>query len=258
MKPTKTTTKTQTELSWEQELAQEAASASTQVVTEAIMQEADGNYISTAGGKMSYNKQILPDTIDVVVAAYSRENAWYATRYVAGEVTTPACYSFAEDGKPMTPHEEAPDPQAKECSTCPKNQFGSSTTGGRGKACKNIRKLALVMFEEEADLDYKTAYLRVPVTSGENWAKYLMSLVNELKRPAYSVVTRITITPHAKKQFELTFKYVKSIESREVGEKLKELWVKEKLELTRPYALEEPREAPKKGKAVSESNEVHY
>lgn len=108
------------------------------------------------------------------------------------------------------------------------NEFGSSDTG-RGKACGNRRRLALVpigfynkrkgsrdfdleLFEDpkpvmEADI----AFMKLPVTSVAGWKKYVRHVSGEFNRPPFGVATRIYIEPHAKHQFEVKFEVIDAL-----------------------------------------------
>jgi hypothetical protein len=143
----------------------------------------------------------------------------------------PTCFAFHKD--PETKDEMAPHPSVfkedcftpqhdGECKDCPMNEWGSADKG-RGKACSNRRRLAIIpagsynrqgksnnydleMFDDEAH--YKSAeeaYLKVPVTSGKNFDKYVRELSEEFKRPTFAVFTRIWSEPDPKSQFKLNF-----------------------------------------------------
>jgi len=66
-------------------------------------------------------------------------NAWWEIGFdESGGGTPPDCFSL--DG--IRPEESCPHKQADNCLVCPMNQFGSD---GRGKACKNMRRLHLLI-----------------------------------------------------------------------------------------------------------------
>src|SRR5690606_25613194 len=90
--------------------------------------------------------------LEVVVVASVFANTLYADKFQPGVVSLPICYAFGDPDSDdpegtMRPHEEAEDPQSDACADCPMNQFGSAPEG-RGKACKNTRRLAVMLAED--------------------------------------------------------------------------------------------------------------
>lgn len=70
-----------------------------------------------------------------------RANAYWAIPYEeSGGNERPDC-SSSNGIHPDNPN----DAPAEECSMCPHNQFGSDFKGGKGKACKNIYRLTLLI-----------------------------------------------------------------------------------------------------------------
>ncbi len=104
------------------------------------------------------------------------------------------------------------------CKTCEKNEWASANTG-KGKACKNQRRLALITagnldsktreFTPILDPDHYTnsavGYLKVPPTSIAGYATFVKQLFAGTKRPPHGVFTRVKVAPHPKKQLEVTF-----------------------------------------------------
>ena len=110
--------------------------------------------------------------------------------------------------------------QSDKCSTCPKNEWGSSTNGGKGKACRETRRLLLIPADSITSVDAiktaEVAALRPPVTSLRNYANYVQTIAATLKRPPLAVITEISVAPDAKTQFKVNFKMIKAIEDAEI------------------------------------------
>jgi len=228
-------------ITWEEELAKDAVEHAANART-----PNPGAFISTLGGRFSYDGQSLPDTIKVVVVGSVRENNWYAKPFDSENPTGPACFAFSVPGTPMRPHETIKDPQAPVCGECPKNVFGSATVG-RGKACKNIVKLSVIMADElDSDGPPQSAMLRVPVTSAKNWEEYVRELATSSSRPPYAVITDITIKPNAKSQFAITFKVGKLLSDQVLTRSLKEMGPAALATLTEPYAASDADATPSK------------
>ena len=156
----------------------------------------------------------------------------------------------------MVPAEESDDKQHATCEGCPNMEWGSSPTGGRGKACKEKRRLALLprdCLERGNIKSAEMALLSVPVTSAKNWANYVNQLAAEYERPPWAVVTEVSVHPNAKSQFEVKFRTSAIIsDESHLGE------VHNRIEFARgvlltPYEKNEAEEAapaakPRKGK----------
>lgn len=97
----------------------------------------------------------------------------------------PACSSL-DDLKPLA---DSPKPQSSACATCWANQFGSEIdpTGakGRGKACKNMRRIYLLVEGHEFPF-----LLSLSPTSLKPAKRYLTMLADRKRHPA-TVITRI-------------------------------------------------------------------
>jgi hypothetical protein len=148
------------------------------------------------------------------------------------------------------PHPDSTDPQHVNCRTCPHNQFQSADTG-KGKACGNHRKLALIPEDagETADAIAAAdmATFKTSPTSNKNWDGYVKLVAATLAVPPLGVVTEVKITPDSKVQFKSEFKVASEIED---GSLIEALFNKEEAAmklLTTPYRPNE--EAPARGKA---------
>lgn len=205
-----------------------------------------GNYIKTRGGQLEYNGGIVPgNKMNVIILDHVLENAFYPERFDADSPQSPTCFAIGRDDDEMAPHEESEDPQHDACKSCPMNQFGSADTG-RGKACKNTRRLALLPEDalEEGIEDAEVAFIKVPVTSIKNWAGYVRQLKDTLRKPPLGVVTELSLSPDPKTQFKMNFKLIGTIDD---GEAIGELIEKRKTvdgALTAPYQKIEEQEKP--------------
>lgn len=180
--------------------------------------------ISTKGGFLMIDEQPVPgNEIDVVVIGAVHENQYFDGPYDPNTPQTPVCYAFSdpdldEPEDAMAPHEKARDKQGDDnglCANCWANQMASAQQG-QGKACKNVRRLAVVTsdsIESAEALDAaEVRVLKVPVMSVKGWAAYLRTkLAEEIQRPYWGVVTRIKLVPDPKSQFRVTFSFVELV-----------------------------------------------
>lgn len=205
-----------------------------------------GNYISLKGGQLSYNGGIIPgNKMNVIVLDHILENLYYVDRYDPDNPQPPAAYALGRDEEELRWHEDSIEPYAGElCKDSDINQWGSADQG-RGKACKNVRRLALITedsLDKVAEAD--VAMLRIPVTSVKAWAGYVRSLADQLKRPPLGVVTEISITPDPKTQFKLHFKLIGTIDDGDtIGELIEKRDSVEQM-LFAPYVMAEAEAAP--------------
>lgn len=109
-------------------------------------------------------------------------NAYWATEY-DGSNNLPDCSSF--DGKNGL---DGTSGELRSCESCPYNQFGSDIKGGKGKACKNMHRLYIMVSGQPLPM-----LLVLPPTSLRNWKNYLgKKIVVRGKRP-WMVLTKITL-----------------------------------------------------------------
>lgn len=164
--------------------------------------------IGTRAGILTYNGTPVPDNkLSVIVIASTHANLYYEGAYDEKNPTNPVCYAYSEDGENMRPHPKSSKPQHEDCATCPWNAWESDPNGGRGKACKNSRRLALIPADTTAE-DLKTAEiatLQLPVTSVKVWAQYVNKLSTLFARPPLGVYTTIGSVPDRETTFKLTF-----------------------------------------------------
>ena len=189
-------------VSYEDELAAYAAEA-------AESESIAGTFLSTKGAKLSINgNPVAGNVLDCIVSASIMENAYYPGKFDPSNPAPPACYAFGDDETTMKPHPDVVKPQHTECFSCPLNQWKSD--GDKGKACKNIRRLALLPADcintPSKIAGSERLYLKVPVTSVKDWGKYVHAVAAEFKRPPFAVITAISAVPDDKTQFKVTFK----------------------------------------------------
>lgn len=106
-------------------------------------------------------------------------NAYWADKFEGGN-QPPDCSSY--DGKQGLERETG---KARDCATCPYNQFGSD---GRGKACKNIHRIFILREGNPVPL-----MLSLPPTSLKYLRNYIAKRVLFKGLRSWQVVTKITL-----------------------------------------------------------------
>lgn len=194
-----------------------------------------GTFLSTRGGILSFDEEEQPgNQVCVIVLDMIKENTLYAEKFDPDNPASPICYAFGRGMEEMAPHHTMQSdltyfqPQADSCDVCPHNEWGSADKG-RGKACQNRRRLALIPAgyympkrgSKDLDLElfsdpkhFQTAdiaYIKLSVTSVENWARYVSQLASSVRRPPHGVITRLYLEPHPKYQHVVRFEMIEEV-----------------------------------------------
>lgn len=200
-------------VNWKDELRRRAAIASATEASTAT----GGNYFSLRGGILSFNGNTVPgNKMNCIILDSAIENAWYEDDFDPENPVPPDCFAIGRDEKALAPHENSEQPQGDEetgkCEGCPLNEWGSAAKG-RGKACKNLRRLALLPEDalEHGIDEAQVAFLKVPVMSVRNWATYVRKLEGMETAPI-GVLTEVSLVPDAKSQFRVNFKLVEELD----------------------------------------------
>lgn len=195
---------------WEEEMAQAA-------VAQASNEKPMGfnSSISFKNGRMAIDGEVVKDDeLAVVILAVVHENQYYKQAYDANKIQTPDCYSIGLEDESMAPHGESDDKQGDDeglCNGCWANKMGSAEQG-RGKACKNVRRIVVVPADAlESVAAFEQAEMRtakIPVMSVKGLGHYMRSkLQEEIKRPTWGVVTMMSVVPDKKAQFLVQFAF---------------------------------------------------
>lgn len=182
---------------------------------------ATGQFISFRGGQMTFRgAPVQGNKLDVVILASVFENVWYENEFDPNQPDSPSCYAFADSAAELRPHEQAKNRQGDDngtCEGCWANGWGSDPKGGRGKACRNTRRLAVISarpLDAESVAKSEIAYLKLPVTSVNAYSSHAMQVADVLKKPPLGVVTTIGVEPDAKNQFRVTFSVAAEIKDK--------------------------------------------
>lgn len=214
---------------------------------------ATGSFISIKGGIMSFAGNVVPgNKLEAVVVDSILENALYEGDYDPNNLASPVCFAFGRDEDEMVPHPnvvKAGTAQSETCASCPHNEWGSAEKG-KGKACKNVRRLSLITADTldngaQGVTDAHEAYVKVPVTSVKGWAGYVNSL-EATGKPPLAFVTEIGLIPDTVSQFKLTFRALESIDDGDLIGALLDKNEAGAEAIMFPYQANEAREAPAK------------
>ena len=208
--------------------------------------------ISAKSGMLSVNETpFAENSVICVILNTAFVNAWYEEAYDPDVRSAPTCYALDEFEEGLAPHPDVLNSQSENCESCPKNQWGSADKG-KGKACSNRRRLAIMeVGRVERDRSVTTVpdnelkngslmSLSLPATSIKPFAAYVKALAAQ-KLPPCAVVTKISTAPA--KPFVFTFAEVKRIPFEHLGE-IMDLSGTVLEELLRPYEQVTTEEQP--------------
>jgi hypothetical protein len=184
-----------------------------EAVAQAEQEKPDNNWLSFKSGILSFNDMPAKDNrMLCVIFDSAYENAWYPGAYDPKNIVAPDCWAIARAEEDMAPSNVVPEPVSPGCVDCPKNEWGSDPAGGKGKACKNVRRIALIQAADIAKgVSADVMLARIPTMSVRNWSKYVTQVANVVRRPTWGVVTELRLVPDVKSQFQVQFSFVENI-----------------------------------------------
>ena len=201
-------------------------------------------FMSLKSGIMAIGGEPVKDNqMDFVIVAAVSEMVHYKDKWQEGVISRPDCYASGEERPEMlAPNpEHVEKPYAETCKACPYFVWGSDLGGGKGRECKERRKMALLPADGSAEM----CILSIPGTSIKGWSNYVRGIVASTGMSPAGVITTISVKPHLKNQFEVNF-----TQSGDVPENMRQIVMSKRagaLEvLLAPYPdLEDEEEAPK-------------
>jgi len=233
--------------SWKQDLA----AAATKV---AKTERSDDSFISLKSGIMTYQDNAIRDNkLEVVVVATSFARSCFMRPYDADDKAPPECFANAIDAADLVAHENVVAPFATACNekACEWAVFGSALQGA-GPRCKTRRKL-MVMPVSGLDnpAEAEIATLALPPTSIKNWSSYANKIASGAGLPPWGVKTMITVKPHAKKQFEVTFETTGPVGDEATLAGIHSRITEAEASLLQPYTYDSPEDAAPVAKSSS-------
>jgi hypothetical protein len=220
---------------WDEELAAAAAAAAAQEAS-----TSSGQFFGLRAGVLTFNDAPLPNNeMAVIILDAVLENVFYGGAYDPDTPQSPVCFAFGRDEKTMEPHanvdsEEGFDRQHQSCHGCPNNEFGSADVG-KGKACRNTRRLAMISagtlerigrsdsttFTAFEDVEHfetsPIGFMKLPVMSVKGYAAFVKQVAGALQRPPHAIFTKVRVVPDAKSQFRVLFEPIGQVPNELLG-----------------------------------------
>lgn len=214
-------------IKWSEQLAAEAA-----IAAKAEEATATGSFFSTKSGVLSYGGNPVPgNAMAVVILDGINENVLYEGKFNPNEMSPPTCFAFGRGDDEMVPHDisvKSGNNQSKDCASCVHNEWGSADTG-RGKACGNKRRLALLpagtidngrikLFNKTTDFETGSiGFLKLPVTSVKGYASFVKQVAAGLHRPPHGIFAKVSVVSDAASQFKIAFEVIEEIDDEFMG-----------------------------------------
>jgi hypothetical protein len=145
------------------------------------------------------------------------------------------CFAFGREEKTLAPHQIVIDAGNQQCGAsglcdgCEMNEWGSADTG-RGKACRNTRRLALIpagtfnqagkfeLIEDDEHFESTAiGFMKLPVTSVKGYASFVKQVAGALRRPPFGIVTKVKVVPDPKSQFKVVFEPIINLPDELMG-----------------------------------------
>lgn len=133
---------------------------------QSIVTAAPSNMISTKGRVFTMpDGTTNPGPISAVIVDFRSVNSFFKGAYNPTKPVPPVCWAIG-DLDTLAPSTNCPENQNPEgtCAACTKNQFGTHPSGSKGKACKNMYRLALIPSDLETPDTSKLYTLSVSPT----------------------------------------------------------------------------------------------
>jgi len=124
-----------------------------------------------------------------VILDWVSENTFFEGIYNPKDIKPPVCFAVGAEPLKLAPSKNAPKPQHESCKDCPQNQWESDPKGGKGKACKNTRRLLIVPIDAEPGT--QPWIIKASPTSLKHFDKYINALSDVGTHPI-EVVTDIS------------------------------------------------------------------
>lgn len=242
---------------WDEELAKQA-----EVAAAMEANAGGGQFFGLKGGLLTWQDAPLPgNQMAVIILDSILENVYYEGRYDPDVPQSPICFAFGRDEKTLAPHQLVLEACNQQCGTsglcagCEMNEWGSAEVG-RGKACRNTRRLAMIpagtfkngKFELIDDEEHFTTttigFMKLPLTSVKGYAGFVKQVAGTLQRPPFGIVTKVKVVPDPKTQFKVLFEPIMNVPD-ELMASVMQRHEEAKSTIDFPYVNQDEEEVPK-------------
>lgn len=183
-----------------------------------------GSFISLKAGRIAIGgKPVDGNKLRLIIIDNLHVNAYYDHPFDEEDKSPPNCFAIGREESEMEAHPNAraqwqnpqvvgQDEKGKDiikspCATCPQNVMGSNDRG-KGKACGNTERLAVISAEDLTEQSIKNGevlYIKLSVMNRKPFALYAKGLNEGFRRPPFGVITVFSAVPDVKSQFKTIF-----------------------------------------------------
>lgn len=137
--------------------------------------------------------EITSEPQEFVILDFASMNTLYDGVYDPGNVQPPICFAIGDSPDRLIASDSSPDKQADTCASCPMNRYETAARG-KGKACKNMRVLAVMPVD--ATEDDSIWIVRVSPTGLKSFDGYVHNLSERSGFAPIQVVTKMGFDPN--------------------------------------------------------------
>lgn len=175
---------------YEKMLAEQAATLKDRIGAPA------SNRIITKGKKFTTPDGVSnPGPMRVVVLDWAAFNTFYDGQYNPNNPKPPSCFAVG-DRSNIAPGDKVENPQAPACAGCPKNEWGSDPNGGKGKACKNQYRVAIIPADLETPDADSVYLLQVSPTGMKAFDGFVRKAARDLQQLPLALAVDIGFDPN--------------------------------------------------------------
>lgn len=132
-------------------------------------------------------------SVDIVILKANAQlsKTWYENGWDENSSAPPDCAS----ANGIMPDQGVPKKQSNVCATCPRNAWGSAPNGGKGKACGDHRRMAIVPLTDLRNESFGGALLlRCPAASLQDLAAF-NARYHQMGYPYFSMGIKVSFDP---------------------------------------------------------------
>jgi len=131
------------------------------------------------------------DEIECVIVDFVAASFYYSVDYDRNSIVPPDCFAIGLEPAGLVPSDNSPNKQCESCAGCWANQF-KSAKNKRGKACGNVRLLAVLPLD--ADADTPIQILKVSSTGLTSFDRHVGNVAAKYGIPVRGVITKVTMS----------------------------------------------------------------
>lgn len=142
------------------------------------------------------NGNMFQAPVRAVILDFNTHHSLYEKAYKKGEVSPVICAALGDNPKTMTPYDSIAEPQCGDCNSCWANEFKSANGGnGNGKACKQVRMIAMIVEDANGFIDPKGPIflMATNVTANKVFDAFVKSVAAVFQMPPIGVTVSLGI-----------------------------------------------------------------